>query len=223
MMFTKRKTGRLPEVSSFDTFRIMGAVPVAPSNLFKLLSSKSHVLLYPGGMREALHRKGEEYKLFWPEQSEFVRMAARFGAKIVPFGAVGEDDLGQVVIDYDDLVKIPYFKSEIESLTNEALQLRSGASGEVANQQVHMPGILPKVPGRFYYYFGKPIETEGRKLELKDREKSQELYIEVQSEVERCIAYLKEKRESDPYRSILSRLLYQATHGFTSDIPTFEI
>ncbi|PNX82856.1 acyltransferase-like protein chloroplastic-like, partial [Trifolium pratense] len=100
---------------------------------------------------------------------------------------------------------------------------RAGASGEVANQQVHMPGILPKVPGRFYYYFGKPIETEGRKLELKDREKSQELYLEVQSEVERCIAYLKEKRESDPYRSILSRLLYQATHGFTSDIPTFEI
>jgi hypothetical protein len=40
--------------------------------------------------------QGEEYKLFWPEQSEFVRMAARFGAKIVPFGAVGEDDLGQV-------------------------------------------------------------------------------------------------------------------------------
>ncbi|CAJ2632505.1 unnamed protein product [Trifolium pratense] len=96
MMFAKRKTGRLPEISSFDTFRIMGAVPVAPSNLFKLLSSKSHVLLYPGGMREALPRKGEEYKLFWPEQSEFVRMAARFGAKIVPFGAVGEDDLGQM-------------------------------------------------------------------------------------------------------------------------------
>jgi hypothetical protein len=30
----------------------------------------------------------------------------------------------QVVIDYDDLVKIPYFRSEIESLTNEAVQLR---------------------------------------------------------------------------------------------------
>ncbi|KAK7395961.1 hypothetical protein VNO78_16601 [Psophocarpus tetragonolobus] len=40
--------------------------------------------------------QGEEYKLFWPEQSEFVRMAARFGATIVPFGVVGEDDLGQV-------------------------------------------------------------------------------------------------------------------------------
>jgi hypothetical protein len=42
------------------------------------------------------NHQGEEYKLFWPEQSEFVRMAARFGAKIIPFGVVGEDDLGQV-------------------------------------------------------------------------------------------------------------------------------
>jgi len=63
----------------------------------------------------------------------------------------------------------------------------------------------------------------GRKRELKDREKSQELYFEVKTEVERCIAYLREKRESDPYRSILSRLLYQATHDPASDIPTFEI
>ncbi|KHM99237.1 Acyltransferase-like protein, chloroplastic [Glycine soja] len=203
---------------------VMGAAPVAPTNLFKLFSSKSHVLLYPGGMREALHRKGEEYKLFWPQQSEFVRMAARFGAKIVPFGAVGEDDLGEVVFDYDDLVKIPYFRSEIESLTNEATQLRSDAGGEVANQPVHMPLILPKVPGRFYYYFGKPLETEGRKQELRDdKQKSHELYLQVKSEVERCIAYLKVKRESDPYRGIGPRLLYQATHGFESEVPTFEI
>ncbi|OWM63782.1 hypothetical protein CDL15_Pgr006044 [Punica granatum] len=97
MMFAKYKEGRSgPSPSYYDTFRIMGAVPVSGTNLFKLLSRKAHILLYPGGMREALHRKGEEYKLFWPEQSEFVRMAARFGAKIVPFGAVGEDDIGQL-------------------------------------------------------------------------------------------------------------------------------
>lgn len=36
------------------------------------------------------------YKLFWPDQPEFVRMAARFGATIVPFGVVGEDDLAEV-------------------------------------------------------------------------------------------------------------------------------
>jgi hypothetical protein len=43
-----------------------------------------------------LYCPGEEYKLFWPDQQEFVRMAARFGATIVPFGVVGEDDIADV-------------------------------------------------------------------------------------------------------------------------------
>ncbi|XP_059669940.1 phytyl ester synthase 2, chloroplastic-like isoform X2 [Cornus florida] len=223
MMFTKLRDGKLPDLSTYDAYRIMGAVPVSGTNIFKLLSSKSHVLLYPGGMREALHRKGEEYKLFWPEQSEFVRMAARFGAKIIPFGAVGEDDVGELFLDYDDLMKIPYFKAEINDLTEESVKLRTDIGGEVANQDVHLPIILPKPPGRFYFYFGKPIETEGRKQELRSREKAHELYLEVQSEVEKCIAYLKEKREKDPYRNIFPRLIYQATHGFDSEVPTFEL
>ncbi|KAL2529233.1 Esterase/lipase/thioesterase family protein [Forsythia ovata] len=223
MMFTRLRDGLLPELSSFDTYKMMGAVPVSASNFFKLFSTKSHVLLYPGGMREALHRKGEEYKLFWPEQSEFVRMAARFGAKIIPFGAVGEDDIGQLLLDYDDLKKIPYFKDSIEELTDETVKLRSNAEGEIANQAVHLPIILPKLPGRFYFYFGKVIETEERKHELKSRDKADELYSEVKNEVERCIAYLKDKRENDPYRKIFSRLSYQATHGFDSEVPTFDI
>ncbi|GKV40645.1 hypothetical protein SLEP1_g48257 [Rubroshorea leprosula] len=119
-------------------------------------------------------------------------------------------------------MKIPYFRSQIEKLTAEGGKLRTDASGEVANQDVHLPGILPKVPGRFYYYFGKPIETEGRKQELRDREKCHELYLQVKAEVEKCLAYLKEKREKDPYRNILPRLLYQARHGFTSEVPSFE-
>ena len=53
----KNKEGMLPDLSQYDTYRLMGAVPVSATNLFKLMSSKSHVLLYPGGMREALHRK----------------------------------------------------------------------------------------------------------------------------------------------------------------------
>jgi hypothetical protein len=40
-------------------------------------------------------------------------------------------------------------------------ETRTGVDDEVANQQLYLPGILPKVPGRFYFYFGKPIETEG--------------------------------------------------------------
>ncbi|KAF5797067.1 putative phospholipid/glycerol acyltransferase, diacylglycerol acyltransferase, alpha/Beta hydrolase [Helianthus annuus] len=79
--------------------RVFGMLPVSGINLFRLLSSNSYVLLYPGGAREALHRKGEVHKLFWPEQQEFVRMAAKCGATIVPFGSVGEDDVSEVRIN----------------------------------------------------------------------------------------------------------------------------
>lgn len=57
MMFRRLGEGQLPDLSYYDTLRSMGAVPVSGANLFKLFKSKSHILLYPGGMREALHRK----------------------------------------------------------------------------------------------------------------------------------------------------------------------
>lgn len=34
--------------------------------------------------------------MFWPDQPEFVRMAARFGVTVIPFGCVGEDDFMEV-------------------------------------------------------------------------------------------------------------------------------
>ncbi|KAJ6298845.1 hypothetical protein OIU76_019912 [Salix suchowensis] len=208
MMFMRKKEGNLPELSSFDTYRIMGAAPVSGNNLYRLLSSKAHVLLYPGGLREACHRKGEQYQLIWPEQSEFVRMAARFGAKIVPFGVVGEDDFGEVVFDYDDQMKIPFLKDFIKELSAEADTVRTGLNSEV-NQDIHSPVVLPKFPGMM--------------CELRDKDNAHELYIQVKSEVEKCLAFLQEKRESDPFRNILARLAYQSTHGFDSEVPTFEL
>ncbi|KAK4392834.1 Acyltransferase-like protein, chloroplastic [Sesamum angolense] len=67
------------------------------------------------------------------------------------------------------------------------------------------------------------LANPGREQELKSREKAHELYIEVKSEVEKCLGYLKEKRENDPYRNIFARIGYQARHGFDSEVPTFDI
>jgi hypothetical protein len=79
--------------ASFGAFlSTYGAVPVSPFNLHALLAAGETTLLFPGGAREAFKRRGEEYTLIWPERSEFVRMAARFGATIVPFSAVGADE-----------------------------------------------------------------------------------------------------------------------------------
>ncbi|XP_010436056.1 PREDICTED: acyltransferase-like protein At3g26840, chloroplastic isoform X1 [Camelina sativa] len=223
LMFTKNKGSKLPDMQLYDLFRIIGAVPVSGMNFYKLLRSNAHVALYPGGVREALHRKGEEYKLFWPEHSEFVRIVSKFGAKIIPYGVVGEDDLFEMVLDYNDQMKIPFLKNLIEEITQDSVNLRIDEEGELVKQDLHVPGIVPKIPGRFYVYFGKPIETEGREKELSDKEKAHEVYLQVKSEVEKCMTYLKIKRETDPYRNILPRSLYYLLHGFSSQIPTFDL
>lgn len=211
------------EFSVSDLLKVFGALPVSASNFFKLFSTKSHVLLYPGGAREALHHKGEQYKLFWPDQPEFVRMAARFGATIVPFGAVGEDDIAELVLDYNDMMKIPYLKDFIKENNERSIKLRADMTGEVANQDLFVPGLLPKLPGRFYYHFGKPIKTKGREEMLKDKGNVNELYLQIKSEVESSMAYLIKKREEDPYRGIIDRTIYRALYSpLDEQVPTFE-
>lgn len=56
-MYDRNAEMLMPDYSSFDKYRIMGAAPVSGANLYKLLAKNSFVLLYPGGAREALHRK----------------------------------------------------------------------------------------------------------------------------------------------------------------------
>ncbi|PIM99890.1 Diacylglycerol O-acyltransferase [Handroanthus impetiginosus] len=223
-LFSHLVEGESKEFSFFDFLRLYGALPVSASNLFKLFKTKSHVLLYPGGAREALHRKGEEYKLFWPDQPEFVRMAARFGATIVPFGVVGEDDIAELALDYDDLMKIPIWSDRIrrDNEKYKSFNVRAGMSGEVANQALYLPGLLPKFPGRLYYLFGKPIHTKGREEMLKDKEKARELYLQIKSQVETNLSYLLKKRNEDPYRNIVDRTIYRVLHAPVDQVPTFE-
>ncbi|KNA07191.1 hypothetical protein SOVF_174150 [Spinacia oleracea] len=209
------------ELSSFDYTRVFGAVPVTASNLFKLLSTKSHILLYPGGAREALHYKGEAYKLFWPDRPEFVRMAAKFNATIVPFGVVGEDDVAELALDYNDLMKIPVVNELVRQNANDTVKVRNIDEGEVGNENLFIPGLLPKIPGRFYYLFGKPIETQGREELLKDKKSAEELYMQIKSEVESNIDYLLNKREDDPYRSIIDRTIYRLLSTPAHDVPSF--
>ncbi|TKW14414.1 hypothetical protein SEVIR_5G166200v4 [Setaria viridis] len=218
---TKFESSR-QELSRLDTVSMYGGLPVTPINMYRLFERNEFVLLYPGGVREALHRKGEEYKLFWPDQPEFVRMAARFGVTVIPFGCVGEDDVLELVLDYNDQKNIPGLREWIESVNKEADRVRDSVKGEDGNQDMYLPALLPKVPGRFYYLFGKPIEMKGMNSLVRDRKSANDVYLRIKSEVEEIMSYLKRKREEDPYRSIAQRALYQATWGTSAQVPTFE-
>ncbi|GJN05270.1 hypothetical protein PR202_ga22885 [Eleusine coracana subsp. coracana] len=188
----------------FDFLNLWGGVPLKYKSIYQLLDAGEFVLLYPGGHREALHCKGEAHRLFWPAQTEFVRMAAQFNATIVPFGVVGEDDLLEI-LDSDNL-DFRIQKKDIMDVDHEVI----------------FPGIYLKMPGRFYYRFGKPIPTRGREDILTDKQAANDLYLHVKSEVESMISYLLEKREEDNYRSLIPRMLFQAARGPNCEVPSFD-
>lgn len=222
ILFTRSLEKGLTEPGFNDDARVFGGFTAGKKNFVKVLSRKECALLYPGGAREALHRKGEAYKLFWPEQSEFVRAAARFGVTIVPFGTIGEDEILDLVLDYNDIQKIPFLQQIFDEANVRALQVRRGRSGEVGNQVLHMPLLAPKFPGRIYFLFGKPFQTAGREQELQNKVAADEVYREVKKDVQDCLQYLLKKREEDPYRAFFPRFMYESLLGSDWQAPTFD-
>lgn len=99
---------------------------------------------------------------------------------------------------------------------------RNVDSGVFGNQDLFLPLLLPKIPGRLYYLFGKPIVTRGRQEILKDKKNADQLYNHVKSEVERSLAYLINKRKEDPYRSFIDRTMYKAIYSSQHEVPTFD-
>lgn len=95
-------------------------------------------------------------------------------------------------------------------------------SGEVGNQDLFPPFLLPKIPGRLYYLFGKPIITKGREEILKDKTNANQLYNQVKSEVEHSLAYLIKKRKEDPYRNVIDRTVYKAVFTSHHEVPAFD-
>lgn len=66
VLFSKTTETSRKEISTIDTVSVYGALPVTPSNIYRLFSRRSFVLLYPGGAREALHRKVATLKVLLP-------------------------------------------------------------------------------------------------------------------------------------------------------------
>ena len=91
-----------------DLFPMFGAVTVNPRNFYRLLQTGQAALLFPGGVREALHGKDEDYQVFWPQKTDFVRVAARFNATIVPLAAIGAADSVDILLDAPELLQLPF-------------------------------------------------------------------------------------------------------------------
>lgn len=208
----------------FESFlEEFGAVPVGPTNFVKLLSNKEAILLYPGGVKEAYRKKGQEYKLFWPEKSEFVRMAAKYNAIIVPFAGVGVDDSLEILLDSDEMKNLPIMGRFVSQAAESAPQARRGvnASSSGSKDEFVSPIAIPKLPpNRLYYMFQQPLSLN--KDIVDDRDQCDAMYADIRASVESGIQYLLEQRENDPYGDFRKRLLYEF-NSKQSQAPSFDL
>jgi 1-acyl-sn-glycerol-3-phosphate acyltransferase len=203
---------------SSDLFQKFGAVMVTPRNYYRLLQTGQNALLFPGGVREVFHGKDEAYQLFWPEQVDFVRTAARFNATVIPISAVGAADSLNVLLDAPDVLKLPFGlgKRALEASANTT-SARFNADEE--SELFLPPIVVPSQPARHYFMFGKPLKTND--LHHNDMDSCKEFYQAVQDELNRGFDDILRAREHDPYAEPVRRLAYERLLG--KKAPTFSV
>ncbi|GBG84868.1 hypothetical protein CBR_g39243 [Chara braunii] len=183
-----------------------GNVKATPRSAYNLLKEGECVLLFPGGSRETCKLKGEKYKLLWKEKTDFVRLAAKFGAIIVPFSSVGGDDAYKLVFDRDDILSSP-----LRPLIDAFVE-RNGLRYEDVHPITAIPGTnipsLVPIPSleRIYYHFSEPIDTSQFKSLVHDPEECHRIYLRVKRSIEDGIEYLQKVRGDDKERELGLRL-----------------
>lgn len=87
-----------------------GAVDGVREYARTLMQQGYSILVFPGGGREVLKRKGEAYQLIWKERYGFLKLAQEFGYDIVPFAALGGDEVFDLGFDANHIVQNKYFQ-----------------------------------------------------------------------------------------------------------------
>uniref|UniRef100_A0A7S0G920 Acyltransferase n=1 Tax=Rhodosorus marinus TaxID=101924 RepID=A0A7S0G920_9RHOD len=199
----KAKDNQKEDSFSFEDF---GAVQVSPRNFYALMKEKKWVLLFPGGIREAHHRNDEKYKIIWPEEQEFVRTGAKFGALIVPFASVGSDDNFEMLMDGNDLVNIPQVATWLKEKA-PVENARSWKQDSNEKRSILPPLSRPRRPSRLYTRFGNPIDLAD--VDYRDKQRCQDIYQKVRSNVETLIEQQLEARKQDRYGDLARRLAFE--------------
>lgn len=188
-----------------DLLQRMGAVRGTREVCGRLFGAGEAVLVFPGGGREVMKHKNEQYKLVWKERIGFARLAIQHGVPIVPFASVGVENMFEIVSDAEDLLRSP-----VGGLLR-ALGITEQAwfrHGEIIPPLARGKGIgpLPRLE-RQYFLFGEPIGTARFGGRHEDRDACFALRQEVKTAIESQIDQLLEIRDADPERYPIQRLL----------------
>lgn len=203
----------------FDLYKTFGgAVMATPKNFYRLMQTQQAVLHFPGGAREAYHGKGEAYQIFWPNQTDFVRTAAKFNATVVPLSSIGAADSVYILADPDTLLNLPILGDYV---AKSFFTVQEAARYDDTEPYIRPPPLVwPKLlPARHYFCFGKPFDLSG--LDSRDKDSCQRVYQAIQTELMRGFTDLLRAREKDPFKDSNVRFVYERVTGKTA--PTFAV
>ena len=181
-----------------------GAVMGHPVVCDALMEADQDILVFPGGAHEAVKPKSQMYQLQWKERYGFIKLAAKHGYNIMPFGLVGPDEFYSHLLEGDDLP---------DSAVGQLLK-RFGVLSEDTRPDMLPPiprgslGTLFPKPQACFLGFGQPLDLSAYKGKKLSKKKCVELRVQAASEIERQLADLlvlrEQKRGSD---GLLRRLL----------------
>ena len=181
-----------------------GALIGHPDVCSAMMKNGSDLLVFPGGAHEAVKSASEMYSLQWRERYGFIKLAAKHGYTIMPFGMVGPDEFYGHLIEGQDLP---------DSMLGSLLK-RAGLLTEHTRQDMLPPiptgllgSLIPK-PQRCYIGFGQPVDLSALKGKTPGKKKLQSLRTEVAEEIEQQLNDLlllrAQRKDKD---SMLRRLL----------------
>lgn len=171
-----------------------GAVPGTPENCTALMQAGEHIIVYPGGAREVMKNKGEEYRLVWKRRTGFARMAMQNGYDIIPFAAIGADDVYDIRYDSNTfresllgkLAKGTGLLDKVWRGGDTFAPLVSGLGGT----------SLPR-PEKMYFMFGERIATRHLQAAWKNPEAQWQVRHEVEAAIYKQMDELFEIRAKD--------------------------
>jgi 1-acyl-sn-glycerol-3-phosphate acyltransferase len=183
---------RIPIIREF--LKACGVVPGTRANMRELMRRGDLIMVFPGGTREVVKRKGERYQLIWENRRGFAVMAIEGRYPIVPFASLGIEDALDIVLDADNRLMAPARKLFKKLLNIEPFPIVRGI------------GLTPiPRPERLYFWFGEPIPTR-QYGGVADEDNAREVKARTAAAIEGGLNFLLDERERDPERSLLKRL-----------------
>lgn len=181
-----------------------GGVMGHPDVCSALMGAGRDLLVFPGGAHEAVKPASEIYQLQWKERYGFVRLAAKHGYTIMPFGLVGPDEFYGHLLEGRDLP---------DSILGQALR-GLGLLHENTRSDMLPPipvgalGTFFPKPQRCYLGFGEPIDLAAEKGRRLGKKRLQTIRAQVAEQIETQLAELLFTRAQNKGRdSLLRRIL----------------